>query len=36
MRARRTIKLVGFVSIGLIVLMVVFTIIAVLLSYSDK
>ena len=34
-KTRRVIKLVGFVSIGLIVLMAVFTIIAVLLGYSD-
>ena len=34
-KTRRVIKLVGFVSIGLIVLMTVLTIIAVLLAYGD-
>ena len=34
-RARRDIKLVGFVSIGLIGLMIIFTIVAVLLTYGD-
>ena len=34
-KTRRVIKLVGFVSIGLIVLMTLFTIIAVLLVNSD-
>jgi hypothetical protein len=34
-KTRRVIKLVGLVSIGLIVLMTVFTIIAVLLAYGD-
>ena len=34
-RAKRDIKLVGFVSIGLIGLMIVFTLVAVLLTYGD-
>jgi hypothetical protein len=34
-RARRDIKLVGFVSIGLIGLMIVLTLVAVLLTYGD-
>jgi tetrahydromethanopterin S-methyltransferase subunit G len=34
-RARRDIKLVGYVSIGLIGLMIVFTLVAVLLAYGD-
>jgi hypothetical protein len=34
-RARRDIKLVGFVSIGLIGLMIIFTIVAVLLASGD-
>jgi hypothetical protein len=34
-KTRRVIKLVGLVSIGLIVLMTVFTIVAVLLAYGD-
>ena len=34
-RAKRDIKLVGVLSIGLIGLMIVFTIVAVLLAYGD-
>jgi hypothetical protein len=34
-RAKRDVKLVGFVSIGLIGLMIVFTLVAVLLAYGD-
>jgi hypothetical protein len=34
-KTRRVIKLVGYVSIGLIVLMAVFTFVAVLLMYGD-
>ena len=35
LKTRRAIKLVGLVSIGSIALMIVFTIIAVLLSYGE-